>query len=99
MKPLTWVMKTKQHSNQHIGLFILILILLLGWVIHNMFSAQGECCSIERENNIYILVTGVVKNPGVYAFEREPSLKEVMAQAGYLKEKLIEIIDNNDQRI
>ncbi|HUV59926.1 MAG TPA: helix-hairpin-helix domain-containing protein [Desulfatiglandales bacterium] len=83
-------MKTKQNSSQHIGLFILILILLLGWVINNLFSVQGDLGSIERENNIFILVTGVVKNPGVYVFDREPSLKELMAQAGYLKAKLID---------
>lgn len=90
MKPLGLVMKTKQNSNHHIGLFILILILLLGWVINNLFSAQGDLGSIERENNIFILVTGVVKNPGVYAFDREPSLKELMAKASYLKAKLID---------
>lgn len=90
MKPLVWVMKMKKNSNQHIGLFILILILLLGWVINNLFSAQGDLGSIERENNIFILVNGVVKNPGVYVFDREPSLKELMAKAGYLKAKLID---------
>jgi len=89
MKPLVWVMKTKKNSNQHIGLFILILILLLGWVINNLFSTQGDLGSIERGNNIFILVTGVVKNPGVYVFDRGPSLKELMAKAGYLKANLI----------
>jgi competence protein ComEA len=90
MKPLGWVMKTKQHSNQHIGLFILILILLLGWVVNNLFSVQGDRGSIKRENNIFILVTGVVKNPGVYVFEREPSLKELMTKARYRNENLID---------
>jgi len=90
MKPLVWVMKTKQNSNQHIGLSMLILILLLGWGISNLFSAQGDLGSIERENNVFILATGIVKNPGVYVFEREPSLKELMAKASYLKAKLID---------
>lgn len=90
MKPLIWVMKTKQNSNQHIGLSMLILILLLGWGISNLFSAQGDLGSIERENNVFILATGIVKNPGVYVFEREPSLKELMAKASYLKAKLID---------
>jgi competence protein ComEA len=85
MKPLVWVMKTKQNRNQYIGLFIFILILLLGWVINNLFSAQGDLGSIERENNIFILITGAVKNPGVYVFEREPSIKELMTKASYLK--------------
>jgi len=89
MKPLVWVMKTKKNNTQHIGLFILILILLLGWVINNLFSAQGDLGSIERENNIFILVTGVVKNPGIYVFDREPSLKELMVGAGCPKAKLI----------
>jgi competence protein ComEA len=82
-------MKTKKNNNQHIGFFILILILLLGWVINNLFSAQGDLGSIERENNIFILVTGVVKNPGIYVFDREPSLKELMVRAGCRKAKLI----------
>ena len=90
MKPLVWVMKTKQHSNQHIGLFILILILLLGWVVNNLFSVKGDRGSIKRENNIFILITGIVKNPGVYVFDREPSLKELMAKAIYLEAKLID---------
>jgi len=88
MKPLVWVMKTKKNSNQHRGLFILILILLLGWGINTLFSAQGDLGSIEKENNMFILATGIVKNPGVYVFDREPSLKELMAKAGYLNAKL-----------
>jgi len=90
MKPLVCVMKKKQNSNQHRGLFILILILLLGWAINNLFSAQGDLGSIEKENNMFILATGLVKNPGVYVFDREPSLKELMAKAGYLKARLID---------
>jgi len=90
MKPLVWVMKKKKNSNQHIGLFILILILLLGWGINNLFSAQGNLGSIERENNIFIHVTGIVKNPGVYEFDGEPSLKALMTKAGYLKANLID---------
>ena len=90
MKPLAWVMKTRQNSNHHIGLFILILALLLGWVINSLFSVQGVLGSIERENNIFILVTGVVKNPGVYVFDKEPSLKKLIAKADYLKAKLID---------
>jgi len=90
MKPLVWAMKTKKNSNQHIGLFILILILLLGWGINNLFSAQGNPGSIERENNIFILVTGIVKNPGVYEFDKEPSLKKLMVSAGCPKAKLID---------
>jgi len=89
MKPLVWAMKKKKNSNQHIGLFILILILLLGWGINNLFSAQGNPGSIERENNIFILVTGIVKNPGVYEFDKEPSLKKLMVRAGCPKAKLI----------
>jgi len=88
MKPLVWVIK-KKNSNRHIGLFILILILLLGWGIHNLFSAQRGLGSIEKGNNIFILITGALKNPGVYVFDREPSLKELMARAGYLEAKLI----------
>lgn len=90
MKPSVWAMKTRQNSNQHIGLLILIVTLLLGWVINNLLYAQGDLGSIERENNIFILVTGVVKNHGVYVFDQEPSLKELIAKADYLKAKLID---------
>lgn len=90
MKPLTWATKKKKYSGQHIGLFILILIILLGWGIHNLFSAQKVLGSIENEKNIFIFVTGMVKNTGVYAFDREPTLKELIVKAGYFKAKLSE---------
>lgn len=89
MSPLVWVMKKKKISNQQIGLFILILILLLEWGINSLYSSQGDFGFIERGNNIFILIAGAVKNPGVYAFDREPSLKELVARAGDLKAKLI----------
>ena len=71
------------------GLFILILVLLLGWGINFLFSLQGDLGPIERGNEIFILLTGEVKNPGVYVFDREPSLKELMVRAGGPKAKLI----------
>jgi competence protein ComEA len=76
-------MKKKKNSDHHRGLCILILIILLGWGIHNLCIAQKIVGPIEKENNIFIFVTGIVTNPGVYTFERNPSLKEVMTKAGY----------------
>ena len=90
MKPLIWVMKTKQNNNQHIGLSMLILILLLGWGINSLLSAQKDLGSIEGENRIYILITGLVKNSGVYVFDREPSLMELIARADCQKANLID---------
>ena len=82
-------MKNRRNSNQHIGLSIFTLIILLGWGIHNLFSAKGVLGPVERENDIFILITGAVKKPGVYVFHREPSLKELMTRAGYFKAKLM----------
>jgi competence protein ComEA len=84
MRPLVWVMKKKRISTQQTGLSILIVILLLGWGINFLFSFQGDLGPIRRGNEISILITGEIKNPGVYEFDREPSLKELMARAGSL---------------
>jgi competence protein ComEA len=82
-------MKKKRISSQQIGLSILILILLLGWGLNFLFSLQGNLGPIRRKNEIFTLITGEVKNPGVYVFGREPSLKGLIAKAGGLKAKLI----------
>jgi competence protein ComEA len=71
------------------GLSILILILLTGWGINYLFSLQGDLGSTRRGDDIFILITGVVKNPGVYVFDKKPSLKELLSRAGGLKEKLV----------
>ena len=90
MKPSGWAMKKNKNSDQHRGLFILSLILLLGWGINSLLSAQKDLGSIEGENRIYILITGLVKNSGVYVFDREPSLMELIARADCQKAKLID---------
>ena len=82
-------MKKRKNSDQHIGLSLFTLIILLGWGIHTLFSAKGVLGPVERKKDIYILITGVVKKPGVYVFDREPSLRELMKRAGYTEAKLI----------
>ena len=82
MRPLVWVMKGKGISKQQIGLSILILILLLGWGLNYLSSLQGDLGFVGRGNDIFILITGEVKNPGVYVFEGQPSLKELISKAG-----------------
>lgn len=89
MRPLVWVMKKQRISGQQIGLSIFIVILLVGWAINGLLSFQGELGSVERGNDILIRVTGVVHNPGVYSFDGEPSLKELIARAGGLEIKLL----------
>ena len=89
MKPLVWVMKKRKNSSQHMGLPIFTLIILLGLGTHTLFSAKGTLGPVEREKDIFIHVTGAVKKPGVYAFDREPSLRELMTRAGYFEAKLI----------
>lgn len=75
-------MKSKRISSQHMGLSLLILILLLGWGMNFMLSLQGDLGPIGKGDEIFILITGEVKNPGVYAFERGPSVKELVGRAG-----------------
>lgn len=84
MKPLAWAVKKKGISRQQIGLCSLILILLLGWGIHYLLSLQGDLGFVEGGNDIFILITGEVKVPGVYVFEGEPSLRELISRAGGL---------------
>lgn len=81
-------MKKNRISSQQIGLFTLILILLIGWGIDYLLSLQGDLSSIRSEKNILIQITGEVKNPGVYLFDKEPSLKELIVRAGGLKTNL-----------
>jgi competence protein ComEA len=84
MRPLIWVMKKETISSQQIGLSILILILLAGWGIKSFFSTTGSHSSNELENEIFIQVGGEVKAPGVYVFDRPPSLKDLVTIAGGL---------------
>ncbi len=71
------------------GLSILILILLMGWTVNYLFSLQGDRGSIRSENKVLIQITGEVINSGVYVFDKEPSLKELIVRAGGLKAKLM----------
>jgi len=89
-------MKKSRISSQQTGLFILILILLLGWGINFQFSLQGVLGSIRGGNQIFALITGEVRNPGVYVFDRGPSLKELIFRAGGPKAKLIGGKENKD---
>jgi competence protein ComEA len=75
-------MKRNRINSQHRGLCILIVILFLGWGIKKISSAQGDLETAIREHEIYVLITGELKNPGVYAFDREPCLEEALARAG-----------------
>jgi competence protein ComEA len=88
MRVLVWEMMWKRISSQQIGLSILILILLGGCMINKQLSFQGVLGPLEREDEIVIQVTGMVKNPGVYVFDREPSLDELVDRAGGLEEKV-----------
>ncbi len=84
MRPLVWVMKGKRIRSQQMGLSILILILLLGWAANYLSSLQGDLDLVEGGNDIFIMITGEVKDPGVYVFEEQPSLRELISRAGEL---------------
>jgi competence protein ComEA len=84
MRHLVWVTKEKRIRSQQMGLSILILILLLGWAANYRSSLQGDLGLVEGGNGVFIMITGEVKDPGVYVFEGQPSLKELISRAGRL---------------
>jgi len=77
-------MKGKRIRSQQMGLSILILILLLGWAANYLSSLQGDLGLVEGGNDIFIMITGEVKDPGVYVFEGQSSLKGLISRAGRL---------------
>jgi competence protein ComEA len=87
MMPLVWAMKRPKRSDQHIGISVLILILLAGWAIHYPLSLQGVRGSAAGKNDIFVGVEGPVKKAGVYCFEGEPSLRDLLGRAGGLLDK------------
>ncbi len=86
--PLVWVMKRPKHSDQHIGLSVLILILLAGWAIQYALSVQGIRGTEVGNRDIFVGVEGPVIKAGVYCFEKEPSLRDVFQRAGGLGHRL-----------
>ena len=84
MRHLVWVTKGERIRSQQMGLSILILILLLGWAANYRSSLQGDLGLVEGGNGVFIMITGEVKDPGVYVFEGQPSLKELISRAGRL---------------
>jgi competence protein ComEA len=88
MMPLVWAMKRPKRNDQHRGLSVLILILLAGWAIHYLTSLQGTRGPVKGNDDIFVGVEGLVSRPGVYCFEGQPSLTELIARAGGIKEKL-----------
>ncbi len=78
-------MKEKAVSRQQQGLSTLILILLLAWGLSYFVRLQGDLGPVARGGDIFVLITGAVRNPGVYAFEGEVSLGELVSRAGGLE--------------
>lgn len=75
-------MKNRHMSGHQRGLLILLTVLLGAWALHGLVSFQREHGTIMSGNQLYILITGEVKNAGVYGFDREPSLVELVNRAG-----------------
>jgi competence protein ComEA len=88
MTNLVWVVEEKRISRQQQGLSILILILLLGWGLNYLLSSQRDLGATRGGDDILVLITGEVKNPGVYGFDRGPSVRELISRAGGLTGKL-----------
>jgi competence protein ComEA len=86
MMPLVWEMKRSKRNDQYTGLAVLILLLLAGWTIQYLVSVQGSQGSAGKNNGIFVGVEGTVNKPGVYCFEREPSLMDLIQKAGGLQD-------------
>jgi competence protein ComEA len=86
MMPLVWEMKRPKRSDQHTGLSVLILLLIAGWAIQYLVSVQGTQGSAGKNNDIFVGVEGPVNKPGVYCFERKPSLRDLIRRAGGLQD-------------
>lgn len=88
MSPLVLGMKKGRDSSKQIGLLVLMLILLLGHGIKFSSSSQSVFGTSKIENNFFILIKGEIENPGVYAFSKKPSLKQIIGKAGGFTAKL-----------
>ena len=82
------VMKREKVSNRQIGLLVLVLTLLLGHGIKFLSSSQSILGASKIKNDFFILITGEIENPGVYAFSKKPSLRQIVAKAGGFTAKL-----------
>jgi competence protein ComEA len=76
-------------SGHQRGLLMLLILLLGAWALHGLVSFQSERSTLISVNQLYILITGEVKNAGVYGFNREPCLGELLNRAGGLRPGLI----------
>jgi len=74
--------KNRYMSGHQRGLLMLLTLLLGAWALHGLVSFQRERSTIMSVNQLYILITGEVRNAGVYGFNREPSLGELLNRAG-----------------
>ena len=90
MRPLGWLVKNRRMNSRQWGLFIFSLILVLAWAIDSLSSFQTDRGPVKNGNKIYILITGEVKNNGVYVFDTEPSAAEVINRTGDHREKMID---------
>jgi competence protein ComEA len=79
-------MKRPKHSDQYTGLSVLILILLAGWALQYVLSVQGIRGPAARNRDIFVGIEGPVNKPGVYRFEKEPLLRELIWRAGGLQD-------------
>ena len=76
-------------SGHQRGLLMLLTLLLGAWALHGLVSFQRERSRIVNVNQLYILITGEVRNAGVYGFNRKPCLGELLNRAGGLRPGLI----------
>ena len=81
--------KNSYMSGQQRGIFMLLALLVGAWALHALVSFQRERGTVVSLNRLSILITGEVRNAGVYGFETEPSLGELINRAGGTRPGLI----------
>jgi competence protein ComEA len=81
--------KNRYMSVHQRGLLMLLTLLLGAWALHGLVSFQRERGAIVNVNQLYVLITGEVRDAGVYGFNREPGLSELLNRAGGLLAGLV----------
>ena len=75
------MMKTKKINSLSGGFFLLLLFILA--VFFSGMKGDRSIVSIDnKEDKLFIEVSGDVKNPGIYGFEEDARLYDILERAG-----------------
>jgi competence ComEA-like helix-hairpin-helix protein len=83
MRPLVWVMSRDRIHDGARGLLLLLLLLIgMNVLVSRPITGDHEETLYMGEN--FVEVSGDIRHPGVYPFDRPPALKELLDRAGGL---------------